>query len=376
MRIIQTNKAYFPVIGGVETVVATLATGLQCLPDLEVEVLACNSNLSFQTKRETIQGVPVTYVPSLGTLFSLPISPMYFRALQQLEGDILHIHEPFPLADLAFVLQPLLWKKFRRIIVSWHSDIVRQKFALRVYAPLLNLFLEKVDKIIVATPNHIKTSEYLLPYKKKCEIIPYGIDLDWAHDRIPRAKLVQEYRTKFGSPLVLFVGRLVYYKGLEFLLRAIKRVANANLLVVGSGPLQAELQNTVRQLGLETRVSIIPHVPIEDLHAIYEAADIFVLPSTEVSEAFGIVQVEAMACGKPVISTNLPTGITFVNQNGITGITVPPKDEQALAAAINHLLVNPDLCIEYGRAGQEWATQKFSSQAMIKSTADLYRKIL
>ncbi len=376
ISVVQTNKAYYPVIGGIETIVTTLAEGLNASPEIDVRVLVCSGGRVVKSKNEIVRGVKVKYLPTLGKIASLPISPTFFEAMRRTHADILHIHEPFPLADLALTLQPSVWKNFRRVVVSWHSDIVRQKWVLSAYAPLLHRFLKKADRIIVATPNHIDTSDFLCHYRQKCEVIPYGVDLDWVRDRSSRSNLVQQYKEQFGSPLILFVGRLVYYKGIDFLIKALKPIKNAHLLVVGSGPLHSELEGIIRSQGLDDRASIIPHVSSENLHALYEASDVFVLPSIEPSEAFGIVQVEAMACGKPVISTNLPTGVTFVNQHGLTGITVPPRDIQALTSAIEMLIKNPELRSMYGLAAERRALREFTSKAMVEKTLSLYKNIL
>ncbi len=376
MKIIQTSKAYYPLIGGIETIITTLSEGLSLIPEADVHVLVCNNEQSLMSVNKIVRGVRVTYLPTFWKVASLPLSPTYFCALRGVKADVLHIHQPFPLADLSLVLQPSIWKNFRKIVVSWHSDIVRQKWILAAYRPLLHKFLERVDKIIVATPHHIDSSEFLSNYRTKCSVIPYGVDLEWTKNSQSRTALVQSFRERFGVPLVLFVGRLVYYKGLTYLIEALKEVADAHLLIVGAGPLHHDLENQIHLLGLQDRVKIIPPVSVDHLHALYEAADVFVLPSTEPSEAFGIVQVEAMVCGKPVITTNIGTGVTYVNQHGITGLTVPPRDPDALGKAINALLHNDELRLSYGRNARIRATSEFTSQAMIDRIWSLYKRIL
>ena len=317
MRIVQTSKAYYPLIGGVETVITNIAEGLSGREEIDVEVLVCNNEPSLWKKRHDVNGVLVTYVPMWTKVASLPISPSYPFHLAKSKGDILHIHEPFPLAGMSFLVWPRIQRNFSRLVISWHSDIVRQKWAMSMYGPIMNRLLEVADRIIVASPNHIDSSQFLLKHREKCEVIPYGIKLGWVGDWRSRHTRAESIRLKYGTPLLLFVGRLVYYKGLTYLIDALQQLPDAQLLIVGSGPLLSDLMKQTVGLRLEKRVKIIPNVSDEDLHAFYEACDVFVLPSSESSEAFGLVQIEAMACGKPVVSTNLKTGVTFVNQHGI-----------------------------------------------------------
>ena len=213
-------------------------------------------------------------------------------------------------------------------------------------------------------------------YSEKCEIIPFGLQLDWVKQRQTRDEQIKKIKKQFGDPLILFVGRLVYYKGLKYLVDAMNLLPDVNLAIVGGGPLQFEIKHQISKLQLEKRVHIIPHLSKTELHDFYEACDIFVLPSTDISEAFGLVQVEAMACGKPVVSTNLNTGVTFVNQHGITGLTVEPRDSMALADAIRTLLGNSNLRLSLGRNAQERAMREFTLERMIDRTVKLYNRIL
>jgi glycosyltransferase involved in cell wall biosynthesis len=376
MKIVHTNKAYYPLIGGVETIVANFAEGLSNRPGIDVEVLVCNHEHSIWKQKKTINGVNVTYVPMWAKIASLPISPLFPFHLAALDGDILHVHEPFPLVDLTNLLIPSILRRFSRIVVSWHSDIVRQKWAMSVYASVIRKFLDRVDRIIVATPNHLESSQFLKTYSEKCEIIPYGLQLDWVKQRQTRDEQIKKIKKQFGDPLILFVGRLVYYKGLKYLVDAMNLLPDVNLAIVGGGPLQFEIEHQISKLQLEKRVHIIPHLSKTELHDFYEACDIFVLPSTDISEAFGLVQVEAMACGKPVVSTNLNTGVTFVNQHGVTGLTVEPRDSRALADAIRTLLGNSNLRLSLGRNAQERAMREFTLEKMIDRTVKLYNRIL
>lgn len=376
MKIVQTNKAYFPVIGGMETVVTTLSEGLYNKDGVSVEVLTCNDRRSLRFLRRNVNDVPVTFVPTWGNIASLPISPAYFGTLAKLDGDILHIHEPFPLADLSMVFLRNIRRNFSRIVVSWHSDIIRQKWALALYSPVIHKLLELADCILVASAKNIESSRFLQSYKEKCEVIPFGLELAWAKNSAGRAEMVNAIRKEHGVPLLLFVGRLVYYKGLKYLVDALHMLPEARLIIIGSGPLLGDIRKQIARLNLNARIVMIPHLPRNELQAYYDACDVFVLPSTEVSEAFGLVQIEAMACGKPVVSTNLGTGVTFVNKDGITGLTVEPRDSKRLCEALRKLITNKGLRTRLGQNAQKRAFEEFSARKMVDRTYKLYQRLL
>lgn len=369
MKILQVNKLYSPWRGGVEKVVEDISEGL-VLKGYEVTVLACQPK--GPRANEKINGVRVIRAGSFGMLQGMPISLEFFSLFRKLseEADIIHIHHPFPLATLVW----LLLKPKAYLVISYHSDILRQRLAGFFFRPLLRKFLDEAKVIIVSSPNLQEDSLFLKPHRQKTAIIPFGIDLE--HFRLTPEIEKQErvIKQKFGSPLILFVGRFVYYKGLEVLLRAVPRL-DAALLLVGSGPLETKLRALAKELGASEKIHIISEVSDEDLPAYYHAADIFVLPSTEKTEAFGLVQLEAMACGKPVISTNLPTGVSFVNQHEKTGLLVPPGDIAALQAALGKLLRDANLRKLYGENAFQ-RSQGFSLEKEINEIEKLYQSVL
>jgi rhamnosyl/mannosyltransferase len=376
MKIVQTNKAYYPKIGGIETTITTLSEGLANNFGEDVNVLTCSEIIRLKTIESVINGVKVKYLPTYNFLASLPISPGYFKAITKFSGDILHIHEPFPLADFSMLLFPKLKKNFSRVIVSWHSDIIRQKWVLSFYKKYLFKFLKIADKIIVSNPNLIKNSDFLPFFEDKIEVIPIGVNLNWVDCCQESNILSESIRESYKSPLVLFVGRLVYYKGLEFLIDAINLVPDVTLIIIGSGPLKNTLLNKINKLNLTSRIKIIPEVDEETLHSYYKACDLFVLPSVEKSETYGIVQIEAMACGKPVICTDLGTGTTFLNQNEITGLVVPPRNTKLLAEAIKRLTMNIELRKRLGNQGKERAFKEFTAEKMVAKTYKIYKDLL
>lgn len=244
------------------------------------------------------------------------------------------------------------------------------------YRPYIHKFLKLADKILVSNKNLIEFSEYLPDYKSKCEVIPLGAKLDWINNSNKRTDLVKKIKNDYTSPLVLFVGRLVYYKGIQYLINAINQVPNVSLVIIGSGPLKKELLNQIQNLNLEKRIHILPEVDEHTLHSFYEACDIFVLPSVEKSETYGIVQIEAMACGKPVICTELKTGTTFINQDGVTGLVVSPRSSVELSVAITKLVADSSLRSKFGENARKRAFNEFSSEKMVKRTLSVYRDLL
>jgi rhamnosyl/mannosyltransferase len=362
----------------VEKVVREIAEGLGGRVDMEA--LVCSAGGAGG--RDTVNGVPVTRAASLGIYNSMPVSPHFPYLLKKMSAgrDILHFHEPFPLGALSC----LIARPRAKIVVWWHSDIVRQKTLLKFYRPVLNKFLERADRIIAATARHIEFSEFLKPHASKCEIIPFGVDLErfseyggaGAEGRAPAAfEESRRIRRRYGERVVLFVGRLVYYKGVEHLIRAMMEV-RGRALIVGEGPLEAELKRLALRCGVAERVTFLGRVDDAALPAYYHACDVFVLPSTAASEAFGLVQIEAMACGKPVVNTMLPSGAPEVSVDSVTGFTVRPGDAGALAGAINRLLDDAALREKYGRAAAATAKERFSLPMMLDKIYGVYEELL
>ncbi|BDQ04197.1 glycosyltransferase [Ignavibacterium sp.] len=369
MQILQTNKAYYPKVGGIETTITTLSEGLVRDFNLKVDVLTCHHNVKISTRNEIINGVNVKYLPTYGFLHSLPLSPGYFFSLEKYSGDILHIHEPFPLSDISVLFNKKVKKNFKKIIVSWHSDIIRQKWSLVFYGKYILRFLELVDKIIVSNPALIKNSDFLKTFSEKCEVIPIGINLDWT-------KSANINSIKNEIPIILSVGRLVYYKGFEYLIDAMKDIQTAKLIIVGSGPLEKKLKNQIIDNNLSERIEIIPELDRDSLNSLFKSCDLFVLPSIRKSETFGIVQIEAMACGKPVVCTEIGTGTTFINLDGVTGLVVPPENSNALASAINKILSDDSLRNFLGNNAKQRALSEFNDNKMVSRVYELYKNLL
>jgi rhamnosyl/mannosyltransferase len=359
---------YHPWIGGVEKVVQDIAENLGNRVDMKV--LVCKPK--GKGSKKIVNGVEVFYASSLGIYLSTPISISFPFLLKNLSSDrdILHFHMPFPLGVISY----LLMRPRGKLVVWWHSDIVRQKKTLVLFKPFLVRFLMKADKIIVATAQHIENSAFLGRFRDKCEVIPFGISTKQFQLNDEIKKKVEDIHKKYGPKIVLFVGRLIYYKGIQFLVQAMEDV-DAKLLIVGKGPLEYSTIKLARELGIENRVIFLGRVDIRDLPAYYHACKVFVLPSLVKTEAFGIVQLEAMACGKPVVNTVIPSGVPYVSVDKKTGITVPPGDIKSLAQAINTLLDNEILRERYGREALIRVRNCFTMGKMIEKVYQVYKTL-
>ncbi len=369
-RLLEVTKAFYPVIGGVEKTVYDLAT--LATVEFDVKVLAVSEDRT--ARQERYGAFDVVKVPKLAKVFSAPLSLSYPSKFAELvrEADVVHLHSPYPLAELALWLHPVK----TRVVVTYHFDIVRQKAVEPFYAPLLHATLRRADRIIATNPNSRATSPFLRRYDDKVTVIPScGIEPE-SYELTPvQRAAAEELRGRHARPLVLFVGRLVYYKGAEYLVRAMADV-NADLVVVGSGPLEPSLKALARELGAEARIGFLPHIPRDELLQLFHACDLFVLPSVAKSEGFGLVLLEAMACGKPLVTTELGTGTSWINQHGETGFVVPPRDPQALAEAIQRLVSDEPLRRRMGQAAYDRVCRVFTRKAFGDSHVQLFKELL
>lgn len=253
------------------------------------------------------------------------------------DSDIVHIHMPFPLADLACLLSGYKGK----VILWWHSDIVRQKAFMPLYKPLMNWLLRRANRIIVATQGHVRGSNYLVPFSEKCVVIPFAADAQLLKDAKNYLATKQDPAFPKHPFQFLFIGRLVGYKGCDVLLDAFARLPQGHLTIAGDGPMRNLLIEQARQLKIPDRVTFLKTLNEKEKYQIYRDCDVFVLPSVSKNEAFGLVQLEAMAYGKPVINTQLDSGVPEVSLHNVTGLTVPPGDPVQLAEAMEQLMKNP-----------------------------------
>lgn len=365
LRVLHVGKFYPPYMGGIETHLQNLCNELRDLVDLKVLV----SNSSTQTIEETVEGVSVTRVGTRATLSAAPISPGLVSRIRREAADIVHLHHPNPIAVMAYLMSGHRGK----MVITYHSDIVRQKALGRVFQPFLDRSLAWADAIIATSPNYLATSTVLQAHRDRCEVLPYGIPVEQFANRDEAA--IARLRERYGSRVVITVGRLIYYKGFDVLVRAMKDV-NGTLLVVGDGPLRAELEAQALSLGISDRVHFLGEIHNRDIAAYYHASDVFALASVARSEAFGIVQLEAMACGLPVVNTGLDSGVPFVSLDGLTGLTVPPGDSVALSRALNKLLDDDELRGRLGDAARKRVDTEFTAPVMGRRMLDLYTSLV
>ncbi len=367
MHILHIYKDYYPVLGGIENHVRLLAEA-QAARGHTVTVL-----VTGPTRQTTVvdQGsVRVIFAGRLATVASTPLSLALPLDLRRLRPDIAHLHLPYPVGDVA----QQLFGRARRTVISYHSDIVRQRGWLRLYGPVLRRALRTADAILATSPRYVETSPYLAPLAARCTVVPYGIDADRFATADPAA--VAAIRARHPGPLVLFVGQLRYYKGVEYLLQAMAQLPATALIVGGDSTRRmGELNGLAQSLGVAGRVRFLGPKD-QELPAYYHASDVFVLPSIERSEAFAIVQLEAMAAGRPVVSCDVGTGVAWVNQHEVTGLVVPPRDAPALSAALNRLLADPRLRARMSAAGRERVFSTFTQARMRAAIEAVYAAVL
>ncbi len=353
MRILHLAKYYWPRAGGMERVVQSLAEGAAALGH-EVQVVAVQPLGRPGPRRGRTS---VTRAWSFGQLGAQEIAPGYITGVWK-RADIIHVHHPHPLADLAYLLRP----GSAPVVVTHHSDSWRG-----IYHPLSRLVLRRASSIVLPSPAHLALSKELRGFEDKTEIIPFGIDeTPWLS--VPPAEPEQ-------YPRALFIGRLVAWKGVDFLLRALERVPDLRLDVVGTGPEMARLRTLAQALAVADRVRWFGESANEDLPRRMAEANFVVLPSTTAQELFGLVVLEAMAAGRPVITTAVPTGVREVNVPGETGIEVPIRDVRALADAMSLLAADPELCARLGAAGRKRMRRLYTQSLMVDRHLLLYDRV-
>ena len=367
LRVLHVGKYYPPAPGGMERVVQLLCEAERAYVDSQVLV----ANTAARTVRETRNGVPVTRVASLGAIGSVGVCPGFPAALAAIERDVTVIHEPNPVA----LVSDWITRQSGPLVVWFHSEVLRPQWKYRLlYRPFLRRVLRRADAIVVSSPPLAEHAAELQDFREKCRVVPFGID----SGRLEATPAVHErahaIRSTYRGPIVLFVGRLVPYKGVDVLLRAMADV-DATAIVIGDGPLRATLQAQATAHNLGNRVVFTGKADDEDVVAHLHACDVFVLPSVTHAETFGMVQLEAMACGKPVVSTNVRSGVPWVNQDGVTGLVVEPGDSQALAGALRRLLADEAMREAMGAAGRDRVRREFTVERMAAMTSAIYHGI-
>ncbi|ELZ38094.1 mannosyltransferase [Halorubrum saccharovorum DSM 1137] len=358
IRVLQVSKHYHPVTGGIETVVEQLVSGIE---GVSFRVLTATERGLGGV--DSVDGVPVVRAGNLGNVKSTPLAPSFpVRLRRQAEwADLVHYHLPFPVGPVSH----LLARVDAPTVVTFHDDIIGKGPVVYPYRPVLDRFLRGADRLLVTSPNMRDECETVAPFADKTTVIPLGIDADETA-AAPRRP---------GGRRVLFVGRLVPFKGVSTLLAAMERV-DGSLSVVGTGPERDALEREAARRELTDRVTFEGFVSDARLDRLYREADVFVLPSVGANESFGIVQLEAMQRGLPVVNTDLPTGVPYVSVDGETGRTVPPGDPEALAAAVEGVLDDPDRYERFSESAIRRVRREFTSDRLLRETEAVYREVL
>ena len=367
MRVTHLGKFYPPVPGGMERVLEALCKGERSLAvDSRPLVVAT----SRQTVRESVEGVPVTRAGSILRVGSVWLSPSLIGLLKRDASDVIVLHEPNPMALLAYAIA----RPRQPLIVWYHAEVIRPRWRYRAfYHPFVDFALRRAVRVVASSPVLIEQAAALAPYRSRCVVVPFGLR-DPAGEPEATDPSVEFVRAVWNGPVVLFVGRLVPYKGVGVLLRALQKL-RAAAVIVGDGPLRDGLEREASARGLDGRVFFLGRCSDASVAAWYRSCDVLALPSTTAAEAFGLVQLEAMARGKPVVSTRLASGVPWVNQDGVTGLTVPPDDADALRMALARILDDDDLRRRMGEAGRRRFLAHFTLDRMVLRTTALYAEV-
>lgn len=362
-KITHVTRYAYPHIGGIEAVISQINDSLPN-EDFEKEVLCCSNS----EKSSFENGVKYNRCKFLFEFAANTISPEFIWKLSRVNTDILHYHMPFIFAVIAhFIARP----KYKKLYITYHSDIIGYDKIMKPFWFIYKKFIKQADKIHVLSPNIIESSKIINPYKEKCVVIPQGINLEDKSNDEEVNKIKEKYK---GRKILFSLGRLVKYKGFIYGIEAMKKVDNAIYLIGGSGPLKKDFENYIKANHLEDKVGLLGRIEDNDLDNYYKACDIYLFPSIMQSEAFGIVQLEAMKYGKPVINTNLGTGVNYVSIHNETGLTVEPKNSEELANAINKLLNNDNLRETFGQNARI-RVEKYFNIAQIKHNISLYKDV-
>lgn len=365
MKVLHIYKTYMPdSIGGVETAIQELTQGLH-LYGINSEVLT----VSTTTKNNINDNVKITRFKTSFNVASCPFSIEFMTRFQQCvtSADIIHYHFPWPFAEMVHLLNRVK----KPSLVTYHSDIVRQRLLKPFYRPLMNAFLASTNCIVTTSKNYLDSSEDLKPFRDKCIVIPIGISDDTQQAENLKTN---EWQHKIPDDFILYIGVTRYYKGLHLLIEAAE-YTDVNIVIAGSGPLDQELRELVTQRKLNN-VYFLGKISATDKAALLSLASAVILPSHLRSEAFGITLVEGLMHGKPLISTEIGTGTSYINQDKVTGLVVPGNNVKQLLKAINRLHYNKKLLHEYGTAARKRYIQNFTQEKYSERYANVYHRIL
>jgi glycosyltransferase involved in cell wall biosynthesis len=366
MKVLHLGKFCPPKEGGIEIFSSDLLEYLNSR-GIKADLLCFNNkNLHGEYKGYEYFGCKINL-----KLNSAPLSYKYFKNFKKIEHyyDIIHIHSPNPLAEFLSI------SSNKKVIIQWHSDIVKQKFTYHIYRPFQKKALQKASKIICSSPDYFQSSKQLYGLKNKTIIIPLGLNPERLHDvsEDKKAKMfIQKVRDK---KFILSIGRLVEYKGFDYLIESANHLPkDVVILIAGDGPLYKKLKEKITRLNLQNQVHLIGK--IENISILIKNCDLFCLPSISRNEAFGLVLIEALYFGKPLLTTYVEgSGMNYINRNGVTGLVVPPRDSKALSEGIKNILSNTEVYENFSKNAKE-RFKEFEINLIGQKIINLYNSIL
>ncbi len=370
-RVLQLSKFYPPVMGGIETVAWELTEGLN-RAGVVTDVL-CSHHAREAVSEIVPGGYRVTRAGSLGRVLSTSIAPSMPGLLRRLQAryDLIHLHMPDPMAALA------VWasRPRARLVVHWHSDVIRQRLAMHAYRHLQDWVLARADVVIATSEAYANSSDALRPWRHKVRVVPIGIS---DHRGATLPDVTAALRAKHAGKRVVFsLGRMTHYKGFDVLIDAAAALPDdCVVLIGGDGELLESLRRNVAARALDGKVQLLGHIPDHELASYFEACDVFCMPSTVRAEAYGVAILEAMVMGKPVVATDIPgSGVPWVNVHGVTGLNVPVKDAPGLAAALSRVLRDEALRTRLGAVARLRYSQELRAEVMTARTIGVYASI-
>lgn len=364
-NVLHVGKYYPPHMGGIEIYLQSLVR--YQAQSCSVKVIVANDGTD--TIHECKDGAGVLRLSCLGTIKSMPLCPALPWHLSRAQADVIHMHMPNPAAAFAYLVSRCQIP----LVLTHHSDTIGREKIRRLSEPFVQDAMRRASRIIVSSAKYAETSAELASHRDKIDVIPHGIDP--AMHAVTEPERVKIIQGKYGPNIVVAIGRLVAFKGFEFLIRAMRAVP-ANLLLIGEGPLRNHLEVVARQCSVSRRVFFMGKIDNEQIANYLSAADVFAMPSISRAESFGIVQLEAMAAGLPIVNTSIDSGVPEVSLDGITGMTVPPADTHALSQALTSLLTDREKRLRMGEAGKSRVCKEFSEEQMSVRTMQVYEKTL
>lgn len=370
MRILQFGK-FYPIRGGVEKVMYDIMLGLS-ERGIHCDMLCASTEDYPQEDIKLNDYANVFVIKTSIKAAATMLAPGLITRLRQIASsyDIIHIHHPDPMAALALFLSGYKGK----VVLHWHSDILKQKTLLKLYKPLQNWLIKRANLIVGTTPVYVQQSDFLQNFQDKVDYIPIGV-----LPVRPQADLVAKIRQHYsGRTLIFSLGRLVEYKGYEYLIEAARYLpAHYKIVIGGKGPLKDSLEDLISQYQLQDKVELLGFISDEEAHAYYEASRAFVLSSILKTEAFAIVQIEAMSCGTPVVTAQIPgSGVSWVNEHEVSGLICERKNAKDLAKSINLMEQKDDLYKKLCEGAKSRFENNFHRDVMIDKTIALYLKLL